>query len=1016
MGTVIVPLDGGLNDTGRKSSQDLQGSVRVSLNYERGIDEGYTSVGGFSRWDGRYGGFDTANGFVIRGNDPSSTPWTVGEVVTVNYDDANAVSHDASMIITEILSTVDLGGSYTVTAVAVFTSPQSLPVSDYPVNYWNSISSITTTIGEPYEAGTRVTSMPYSTLRSLITSLPMSSIGKTAGAHFFRNRLYTISDYACIRINNVSNLSIKEGAVLTNVTPNPDVTLGTVVGFTVSSGNASAGTAVVDIVIRGYGGTAPASGDDIWVQGVAAKLGDFDSFQQSPRAGLFYADYNGSGGWNEVNAGRRFRYKVDSSCTGAAFTAYSKNGFATDVNPASGASNATYAPASITAGAGWYTSSSPGNPALVGDINASGGDASYHGLSTAGPVVTDELKVYFGTSVAASLPTGATVVGVELTIRRANGAGAGVIVDDTVRLIGLSGPPGRDMADSNPTSGLWPVAAAYAPKTYGGALNTWDHTIRTEDVLASTFGVLIRAKTTSGLANTAYIDQVSLKLYYKEQTQDIYIYDQTNLTDVEQVKVIHYTIDQGTFNAKNAEGTLVVTDMASIYARATQIGIGFQLRTAAAGGGALLGYYNSVDQPINLPSSDILATADTRWTFTTCNPWAVENSDMMIACSGVEEAYAFDGDYLLPIATGLKPVEEIPRHVAYFQNQLFLGYASGIVQGSDVGQILQFNGGEAGATENGLGDRVTGLLALKGQALAVFTERTIRAIYADGAGVQDVKIISDSSGAIEYTVVDMGIPMFADYRGIATLSAVQEYGDFQRGRLTNKVTRLMLSRLQFETVNQTTDKRPIAALAIRNKNQYRLFYKDGYFTTLTLAGDDINPQTMLCRYFISGSNSDSTAVRVLALATGVTTDGRDVAFFTTDNQSTMWKYVYQIDAGRSFDSGAIVAYVSLNPIWGDSLSVLKRWDRMSVYGRAYGSASLTASFASAFTAPSSYSRTFTLGSGTASTDPDDVMATVEVGQDARGLMVRFDSSSSTTLPHTLQLLDLTTVETQEKKR
>ncbi|MTW31134.1 hypothetical protein GM530_13585, partial [Streptococcus pneumoniae] len=51
---------------------------------------------------------------------------------------------------------------------------------------------------------------------------------------------------------------------------------------------------------------------------------------------------------------------------------------------------------------------------------------------------------------------------------------------------------------------------------------------------------------------------------------------------------------------------------------------------------------------------------------------------------------------------------------------------------------------------------------------------------------------------------------------------------------------MMLSRLQFETRNQTIDKRPVAALAVRNKNQYRLYCRDGYVLTLTMAGDQMD--------------------------------------------------------------------------------------------------------------------------------------------------------------------------------
>ena len=64
----------------------------------------------------------------------------------------------------------------------------------------------------------------------------------------------------------------------------------------------------------------------------------------------------------------------------------------------------------------------------------------------------------------------------------------------------------------------------------------------------------------------------------------------------------------------------------------------------------------------------------------------------------------------------------------------------------------------------------------------------------DRAGVPRVPL-HGARGSAASLLADMGVPVFADFRGFATLSAVQEYGDFQRGRLTNKATRLMLSKM-----------------------------------------------------------------------------------------------------------------------------------------------------------------------------------------------------------------------------
>ena len=260
---------------------------------------------------------------------------------------------------------------------------------------------------------------------------------------------------------------------------------------------------------------------------------------------------------------------------------------------------------------------------------------------------------------------------------------------------GLTGPAPENKARTNTTTDIWPDALANAE--YGGIADTWQSQMKTADVRSADFGVVIGAQQTPavtvGLAN---IDDVTLEITYTEQTQKVYVY--RGASDITNFKTVHFTIDNGeTFNNQLAEGTIVVTGLDTVYARSAEIAVGDELRTAPGGGGSLLAYINSLDEPLTLPSSDVLSDAGTRWTMTTCDPWAVDDSDVMIACSGVEEAYGFDGTYLLPIGTGLKPAQEVPRHSAYFQNQLFLGYPVGIVQASDVGEILSYTGGDAGA-------------------------------------------------------------------------------------------------------------------------------------------------------------------------------------------------------------------------------------------------------------------------------------------------------------------------------
>lgn len=1000
MANKVVALDGGLVDIGSVANTE-SANIKDCLNYERGIEHGYTRCDGFSRWDGRQSVLETSEVIAFVSDlDAGATMFVIGTTYT-----ASDASGNTAQVVCQDRARVTDSGFYIHYGWFIFSGATIIPTSIVNIGPYSGTATL--------ESASSYSSVETA-YRTLVTALPMSTVGKIAGAHFFRNRNYVIADYAAFTVTGLNTLNLKEGASVTKVSGG--TVIGTLVGYRDVGGipNTATASGTATLIIRAYTGVVPANGDDINVAGNTGKVADFGAFTQSTRAGLYYADYNGAGGWNHVDAGRRMRYKLTASCSAAGFLRYTRNGFGTDI---AALTAVTVTPAAVeirTGEHGNWVETGPITPPTVSAIASAGGNVVLAGLGTGSGTNTGNLVIRYGTAVAAAIPSGAVVVGIKVTISRANSSASGTIRDHTVTLTGLTGPAPQNKAD---LVSVWPLSSAYADAVYGGIADTWGSQLKTEDVRSADFGLVIGAQQTPATTIcVAAIDKVTLEITYSEQTATVYV--RRGASDITNFKTVHYTIDNGeTFASKLAEGTIVVTGLDTVYARSAEIAVGDELRTASGGGGSLLAYINSLDEPLTLPSSDVLADAGTRWTFTTCDPWAVDDSDVMIACSGVEEAYGFDGTYLLPIGTGLKPAQEVPRHSAYFQNQLFLGYPVGIVQASDVGEILLYSGGDAGAAELGLSDRITGLLPMRGQALAVFTERTIRAIYSDGAGTFDIKMISPSSGAIEYTVADMGVPVFADFRGFATLSAVQEYGDFQRGRLTNKATRLMLSRLQFETRNQTIDKRPVAALAVRNKNQYRLYCKDGYVLTLTMAGDEMDPNITKQRLFISGSNTDANAVRVLALCAGVTTEGRDVAFFTADNQSTMYTYVYQIDAGRSFDTGAIVAYVELQPEFVGSLSTLKRFDRVNVFGKAYGSASLTMKVNGTYSAPSG-SRTFVLGStsNTPGTDPEPYVTMVDAPIDAYGLSLRFDSSTATELPHTLQVIDIHYKETNQAKR
>lgn len=105
-----------------------------------------------------------------------------------------------------------------------------------------------------------------------------------------------------------------------------------------------------------------------------------------------------------------------------------------------------------------------------------------------------------------TIPSGATIVGVQLAIVRHCGAGG--IKDLTVRLLKGGSPTGSNYAA---TATAWPTTDGSA--IYGGSSDLWGTTLTPSDVNAGNFG-LVLAVTAPGSGDTAYVDSFELTIYY----------------------------------------------------------------------------------------------------------------------------------------------------------------------------------------------------------------------------------------------------------------------------------------------------------------------------------------------------------------------------------------------------------------------------------------------------------------------------------------------------------------------
>ena len=127
--------------------------------------------------------------------------------------------------------------------------------------------------------------------------------------------------------------------------------------------------------------------------------------------------------------------------------------------------------------------------------------------------------------------------------------------------------------------------------------------------------------------------------------------------------------------------------------------------------------------------------------------------------------------------------------------------------------------------------------------LGVFCDTAVYVLTGDILAATDdnnavKQVISPYSGALPYTAIDCGTPMFADFRGVSTIETTNKYGDFDAGRVSYKITPFLSSRVNDRYSYQATRQNIMFAKAVKNKNQYRLYCADGLIITCTLPSGD----------------------------------------------------------------------------------------------------------------------------------------------------------------------------------
>lgn len=354
-------------------------------------------------------------------------------------------------------------------------------------------------------------------------------------------------------------------------------------------------------------------------------------------------------------------------------------------------------------------------------------------------------------------------------------------------------------------------------------------------------------------------------------------------------------VESGDWGSSNAAGRLIITQPSGTFT------------AGVAGGGGVV--------TVSTNAAQITLAPNGRYEFDLGN---FAGFTRLYGCDGVNRAFEFDGETLVPLNTLNSP--DAPQHIAVHKLHLFISIGTNF-QHSGIGEPYKWSVISGGAAYRVEGD-VNQFIRLPGNqqsgALAIGCSDATRILY--GNSPQDFQIVpfEDSADLRAYTGANVGgQTLFLSSSGVVSLSTSQNYGNFASSAISMGILPFVQQR-----INQAT-----ASLVHRGKSQYRLFFADGSALYCTMSG----PKLL-------GAMPMQFPDPVAVATQGKNAVGLDVAFFgSTDG------YVYQLDSGPSFNGEPIDFFLTLPFNAQGNARVLKRYRKaaLEVQGTSYSEFRLT---------------------------------------------------------------------------
>lgn len=351
-------------------------------------------------------------------------------------------------------------------------------------------------------------------------------------------------------------------------------------------------------------------------------------------------------------------------------------------------------------------------------------------------------------------------------------------------------------------------------------------------------------------------------------------------------------LTSGSWAAGDASGRMILSGQTGTF-QAENLNVGASLNLATIAGN----------------SSAITLPAGGRYEFVNHNFYGATNLRRMYGVNGVGTAFEWDGSTFVPLITGM--ATDTPNHIAVFKNHLFLSFPGGSTQHSGTANPYSYTT-ISGAGELGLGEDVTGYGQDVSRGLVIFGRNKIAILYGNDSTDWVLDVVAEDAGAIEHTVQKIGHLIYMDDRGIRDMRSTQLYGDFKMGSVSQAVEPIFRQK-QAAGITAT------ASIRCRTKDQYRLFFSDGTGLTVYLGRQSSRGRPIP---EILPFDFDKT---VYCACSSEEDDGSEIMLFGSDDG-----YVYELDAGTSFDGGEVFAYIRLPFNNVGSPTQKKRWHKATL--------------------------------------------------------------------------------------